>query len=233
MIFDLKIYFLLFLIYSFVGWVLEVIYTLFTDKKLTNRGFFIGPYCPIYGVGALLVVVFLSKFQQHPFALFILAVVICSVLEYCTSYVMEKIFKIRWWDYSNNKFNINGRICLETMIPFGVIACLLIYVINPFLVLNLNKLPESFLMVISLVFGVLLLADYITSFNIINNFKKTVKKASELDRTDDVNRYVRKVLFEKSFLYRRLIKAFPLIQNKLMNIKSVKKIKKIGKNKKD
>ena len=219
MIFDLKIYFLLFLIYSFVGWVLEVIYTLFTDKKLTNRGFFIGPYCPIYGVGALLIVIFLSKFQQHPFALFILAVVICSVLEYCTSYVMEKIFKIRWWDYSNNKFNINGRICLETMIPFGVIACLLVYVINPFLVLNLNKLPESCLVVLSLVFGVLLLADFITSFNIINNFKKTVKNVSERDRTEDINKYVKNLWLKKSFLYRRLIKAFPKIETKLKTMK--------------
>lgn len=219
MIFDLKIYFLLFLIYSFVGWVLEVIYTLFTDKKLTNRGFFIGPYCPIYGVGALLIVIFLSKFQQHPFALFILAVVICSVLEYCTSYVMEKIFKIRWWDYSNNKFNINGRICLETMIPFGVIACLLVYVINPFLVLNLNKLPESCLVVLSLIFGVLLIADFITSFNIINNFKKTVKNVSERDRTEDINKYVKNLWLKKSFLYRRLIKAFPKIETKLKTMK--------------
>lgn len=219
MIFDLKIYFLLFLIYSFVGWVLEVIYTLFTDKKLTNRGFFIGPYCPIYGVGALLIVIFLSKFQQHPFALFILAVVICSVLEYCTSYVMEKIFKIRWWDYSNNKFNINGRICLETMIPFGVIACLLVYVINPFLVLNLNKLPESCLVVVSLIFGVLLIADFITSFNIINNFKKTVKNVSERDRTEDINKYVKNLWLKKSFLYRRLIKAFPKIETKLKTMK--------------
>ena len=219
MIFDLKIYFLLFLIYSFVGWVLEVIYTLFTDKKLTNRGFFIGPYCPIYGVGALLIVIFLSKFQQHPFALFILAVVICSVLEYCTSYVMEKIFKIRWWDYSNNKFNINGRICLETMIPFGVIACLLVYVINPFLVLNLNKLSESCLVVLSLVFGVLLLADFIASFNIINNFKKTVKNVSERDRTEDINKYVKNLWLKKSFLYRRLIKAFPKIETKLKTMK--------------
>ena len=219
MIFDLKIYFLLFLIYSFVGWVLEVIYTLFTDKKLTNRGFFIGPYCPIYGVGALLIVIFLSKFQQHPFALFILAVVICSVLEYCTSYVMEKIFKIRWWDYSNNKFNINGRICLETMIPFGVIACLLVYVINPFLVLNLNKLPESCLVVLSLIFGVLLIADFITSFNIINNFKKTVKNESERDRTEDINKYVKNLWLKKSFLYRRLIKAFPKIETKLKTMK--------------
>lgn len=219
MIFDLKIYFLLFLIYSFVGWVLEVIYTLFTDKKLTNRGFLIGPYCPIYGVGALLIVIFLSKFQQHPFALFILAVVICSVLEYCTSYVMEKIFKIRWWDYSNNKFNINGRICLETMIPFGVIACLLVYVINPFLVLNLNKLPESCLVVVSLIFGVLLIADFITSFNIINNFKKTVKNVSERDRTEDINKYVKNLWLKKSFLYRRLIKAFPKIETKLKTMK--------------
>lgn len=225
MIFDLKIYFLLFLIYSFVGWVLEVIYTLFTDKKLTNRGFFIGPYCPIYGVGALLIVIFLSKFQQHPFALFILAVVICSVLEYCTSYVMEKIFKIRWWDYSNNKFNINGRICLETMIPFGVIACLLVYVINPFLVLNLNKLPESCLVVVSLIFGVLLIADFITSFNIINNFKKTVKNVSFEDKTEDINSYVKNILLKKSFLYRRLVYAFPRIEARIKDIKKVKMMK--------
>ena len=132
---------------------------------------------------------------------------------------MEKIFKIRWWDYSNNKFNINGRICLETMIPFGVIACLLVYVINPFLVLNLNKLPESCLVVLSLIFGVLLIADFITSFNIINNFKKTVKNVSERDRTEDINKYVKNLWLKKSFLYRRLIKAFPKIETKLKTMK--------------
>ena len=132
---------------------------------------------------------------------------------------MEKIFKIRWWDYSNNKFNINGRICLETMIPFGIIACLLVYVINPFLVLNLNKLPESCLVVVSLIFGVLLIADFITSFNIINNFKKTVKNVSERDRTEDINKYVKNLWLKKSFLYRRLIKAFPKIETKLKTMK--------------
>lgn len=198
---------------------MEVIYTLITDKKLTNRGFLVGPYCPIYGVGAVLIIIFLSGYKERPIGLFILAIVICSILEYFTSYIMEKLFKARWWDYSNNKFNINGRICLETMVPFGIIACLLIYIINPFLVSNLNKLSDTFLTVIAMVLAVLLITDYITSFNIINNFKKTVKNVSEGDRTEDVNKYVKNILLEKSFLHRRLIKAFPKIQTKLKNMR--------------
>ena len=219
MLLELREYFLLFVIYSVIGWIMEVIYTLITDKKLTNRGFLVGPYCPIYGVGAVLIIIFLSGYKEQPVGLFILAIVICSFLEYFTSYIMEKLFKVRWWDYSNNKFNINGRICLETMVPFGIIACLIVYIINPFFVNSFSKLPDAFLTVMAIVFAVLLIADYITSFNIINNFKKTVKNVSERDRTEDVNKYVKNILLEKSFLHRRLIKAFPKIQTKLKTMK--------------
>ncbi len=219
MLLEIRQYFLLFIIYSFVGWIMEIIYTLFTEKKLNNRGFLIGPYCPIYGVGCLLILLMLSKYQSHPFGLFTLAIVICSILEYFTSYLMEKLFKARWWDYSNNRFNINGRICLETMIPFGLIACLIIYIVNPFVVTQLNKLPENLLTISAIVLAVLFLIDVITSFNIVNNFKKTVKKVSIEDKTEDINKYVKKLLLEKSFLYRRLIKAFPKIEAKITKIK--------------
>ena len=133
MLLELREYFLLFVIYSVIGWIMEVIYTLVIDKKFTNRGFLVGPYCPIYGVGAVLIIILLSGYKERPIGLFVLAIVICSILEYFTSYIMEKLFKARWWDYSNRKFNINGRICLETMVPFGVIACLIVYIVNPFL----------------------------------------------------------------------------------------------------
>ena len=133
-------YFLLFIIYSMLGWLIEVSAFLISDKKFINRGFLIGPYCPIYGVGAIVMILTLSNYTDSPLILFVMSIVIFSLLEYYTSYFMEKIFKARWWDYSKKKFNINGRICLETMIPFGLLGLLAMYVINPFL----NNIIESF-----------------------------------------------------------------------------------------
>lgn len=117
-IMNIKNYFFLFLIYSILGWCMEISLCIFRDKKFVNRGFMIGPYCPIYGCGSILLTVFLSKLTEFPVGLFCSAIVICGTLEYFTSFVMEKIFNARWWDYSRKKFNINGRVCLETIIPF-------------------------------------------------------------------------------------------------------------------
>ena len=125
-------YILSFFLFSFLGWLVEIIYCLLLDHKFTNRGFLIGPYCPIYGCGCLLLIIFLHGSLKDPISLFLKSIVICAILEYFTSYIMEKIFKMRWWDYSNRKFNINGRICLETIIPFGLLGCLVMYVLNPF-----------------------------------------------------------------------------------------------------
>ena len=215
MILEIRDYFLLFMIYALAGWILEVIYALFADKKLTNRGFLIGPICPIYGVGCVLIILLLTPYKNHPIGLFVLAIVICSILEYFTSYFMEKLFKARWWDYSNRKFNINGRICLETMIPFGIVACFIIYIVNPFVVEILNKIPDTTLNILSIVLVIIFLIDIILSFNIINGFKKTIKNISLEDRTEDINNYIKNLLLEKSILYRRLIKTFPKIQTKI------------------
>ncbi len=222
----INIYFLLFIIYSIVGWIMETIYTLITDKILSNRGFLIGPICPIYGVGAVLIIILLSDYFTHPLALFTLAIAICSILEYFTSYIMEKLFKARWWDYSNNKYNINGRICLETMIPFGLIACLLVYIINPFIYNLLIKIPNNITQILTIIITILLITDIITSFNIVNNFKNTIKKASLEDRTEDINKYIKKLISKKSILHRRLLNAFP-------KIKSIETIKSKIKKKKD
>jgi len=207
-------YFLLFTIYSYIGWSMEVVYAFCLEKKFTNRGFYIGPICPIYGVGCLLIIILLSKYQSHPVGLFILAIVICSILEYLTSYYMEKLFKARWWDYSQKKFNINGRICLETMIPFGLIACLVIYVINPFIVETLNTIPNLILNALAIIVLMFFISDAIISFNIVNDFKKTVKKVRKEDNTEDINNYIKDKLLAQSILYRRLIKAFPKVETK-------------------
>ena len=130
--YDIRILFLLFLMYSFTGWAIEVIGKLIEKGKFVNRGFLVGPYCPIYGVGCISMILLLNRYIKDPFTLFIMSILLFSFLEYFTSYFMEKIFKIRWWDYSRRKFNINGRICLETMIPFGLGGMLIMYIVNPF-----------------------------------------------------------------------------------------------------
>ncbi len=91
----LAMYFLLFIIYSVLGWIMEVCLALYKEKKFINRGFLIGPYCPIYGVGCILLSVCLQSFASNPITLFLMSLVICSGLEYATSYIMEKIFKAR------------------------------------------------------------------------------------------------------------------------------------------
>ena len=100
-------YYLLFMMYSFIGWVVETSFTFYKSKKFVNRGFLIGPYCPIYGWGCLAIILVVGKDTSDILGVFLKAILICSLLEYFTSYFMEKIYNVRWWDYSNKKFNIN------------------------------------------------------------------------------------------------------------------------------
>ena len=119
-------YFILFMFYSFIGWIIEIINEIITEKRYVNRGFLVGPYCPIYGFGTIFMITLLTRYLDDFIVLFIMSVVICSLLEYFTSYIMEKMFKARWWDYSDKKFHINGRICLSNCIAFGVLGLLIV-----------------------------------------------------------------------------------------------------------
>ena len=215
-------YFILFIIYSFIGWCMEVLTVLIPKKKFVNRGFLIGPYCPIYGYGCLLIIILLKNNLDDPLALFLKAIVICSLLEYFTSFFMEKLFNARWWDYSNKKFNINGRICLETMLPFGILACLVMYVLNPFFESKINLLPDLAVLIIAGILFVIYLVDNIVSFKIISGFSKTVKKVAK-DSTEEITNKVRSVLKQKNILTKRLTEAFPKFQAKLKEMTRRKK----------
>jgi uncharacterized membrane protein len=200
-------YFLLFLFYSFLGWILEMVVCSIADKKVVNRGFLIGPYCPIYGSGCLLIISLLHKYQDDPFTLFIMAIIVCSLLEYFTSYIMEKLFKARWWDYSDRRFNINGRICLDNLVLFGVLGLLIFYVANPFFGGLIDRFNDNVLMVVTIVLFVVFIVDGIISLKVISGFKN-VAKSIHKDSTDEITSKVRELLLEKNWLYKRLIKAF-------------------------
>ena len=200
--------FLLFMLYSIMGWLLEVTCKLIEKHKFINRGFLIGPYCPIYGHGAILMILLLIKYQSDPLLLFTMSIVICSILEYFTSYIMEKIFKARWWDYSRRNFNINGRICLETMIPFGLLGMLIIYVINPVFVNLLARLSPNLTYTLAVILSAIYIADNIISFKIIYKFRSSIK-LYEKDSTEQISKLVKEEFLNRNILYKRLIKAFP------------------------
>lgn len=210
-------YFLLYLLYSIIGWVIEVMESFFSKKKFVNRGFLIGPYCPIYGKGALLVIFLLKDYLDKPFGLFTLSIVICSIIEYLGSYLLEKLFNTSWWDYSNNKFNINGRICLQTMFLFGICCMLVMYIINPFLSKIILIIPTKILNITAIITALLYITDISISFRLIWKFRK-VSQNAKIDSTEKVTEYVKKeILNKKKILYTRLIDAFPRL--KIIKIK--------------
>lgn len=211
--YDLRILFLLFIMYSFIGWVVEVVGSFIEKKKFINRGFLIGPYCPIYGIGCTTMILLLYRYIDDIVTLFIMCILLFSILEYSTSYIMEKLFKVRWWDYTQFKFNINGRICLEAMIPFGLAGIFVMYIINPMFLNALNSLPNIILTLFTIVIGILFIIDVCVSVNVITSLKSTAKKIKQ-DNTEEITTKVREILLNKTYIKRRLVKAFPKLKIK-------------------
>lgn len=220
-------YCILFFIYSFLGWIMEVTLTLITDKKFVNRGFLLGPCCTIYGCGCILLNLLLHNYTNNILVLFILTMFTCSSLEYITSFLMEKIFKLRWWDYSQMKFNINGRICLETMTPFSILGVLAIKYATPFFITNINKLSEKTILIISIILITLFIIDVIISLTIV--FKlKFVSKNIKKDSTLDIKNAIKKFIKNDIYVYERIIESFPnltkSLKEKALKLKKKSKI---------
>ena len=203
---NIKLYFILYIIYSFIGWVIEVIATSKDNKGFVNRGFLIGPYCPIYGTCALLMILILPN-QKNIFLLFLMSLLICSISEYLTSYVMEKLFKARWWDYSSRRFNLNGRICLKMSLGFGLLGVILVRYVNPFITSYLIKIPNNIVDIIFYILIIIFAIDNIISFKVVLKIKETTKFI-KMDNTKEITEKVKAIL-GNSFLVKRLLKAFP------------------------
>ena len=136
--------FLLLMIYSVLGWCSEMIYCSAGQRKLCEkRGFLNGPICPIYGHGALVVLLCLDGGCKNPLLTFLLGAVLTTLVEYVTSYAMEKLFHMRWWDYSQYKFHLNGRVCLLNSTLFGLASVFLCHFANPPIALWLTDLLAS------------------------------------------------------------------------------------------
>ncbi|OCN04214.1 hypothetical protein A4S06_03330 [Erysipelotrichaceae bacterium MTC7] len=171
---------LAFFMYAFLGWVCETIYVSVGKRHLVKRGFLYGCICPIYGFGALAVLYILDPFVAYPPLIFLLGVVVTSILEYVTSYGMEKIFHLRWWDYSSYKFNLNGRICLKNSFLFGIMGLALVYVIHPEILALIQALPEVTKYVLTGLLLGIFITDLTFSFVHALDINKALKRANAL-----------------------------------------------------
>jgi len=181
-------YFLLFIIYAFLGYICEVVYVYIITKKITNRGYLYGPVVPIYAFGALLIIIPLTEFEFSSFITdrwYLVALIGffgTSLLEYLTSFIMEKIFHMRWWDYSDKFLNINGRVCLRNSLMFMGLVLLVIYLINPFLnnaikyVMDIHALAYILAAILFVVFVTDIVFSTIKNINI----SKIILKLDEL-----------------------------------------------------
>ena len=204
--------FLLFFSYAVLGWCMEVSAKFVQFRRFINRGFLIGPYCPIYGVGALMITLLLKRYAGDPPALFAMGMIVCSVLEYFTSWAMEKLFHARWWDYSTKRFNINGRICLNTMVPFGLLGVVIMEVVNPLLYRLFGLLSETALMIVSAALAAGFIVDLCVSGVVMAHVRHD-NRVLDRDNTEEMSAKVRQAIAARGWMHRRLLDAFPHVRH--------------------
>ena len=152
---------LYFIIYSFLGWCCETVYCSILQKKFVNRGFLYGPLCPIYGCGALLVLYLLRDVQTSILPLFLSGMVVTTILEYLTSVLLEKLFHMKWWDYSAMPFNINGRVCLLNSCEFGALSVFVVMVLHPAVTRLVGRIPGPVQLLLAGLLSAVILTDTI------------------------------------------------------------------------
>ncbi len=213
--------FLLFFIYSFLGYIVESISVSLMEKKVVwNRGFLVGPYIPIFGTGAMTMILTLQKYKDDIVALFIMSMVVCLTIEYLCSLVAEKIFKLRWWNYSDKLFNINGRICLQNGILFGIGGVLIVKYVNTWIENLILLLPNSLMVTLSIILTIIFVSDTILSLHTVIKFNSSFKRYSA-DNTQEVKKKILEEL-QRNFLLNRLVKAFPNAKDKRDHYKQLR-----------
>lgn len=216
-LYKLQEYILLFFIVSILGWLIEIILKLINKHKFINRGFLIGPYCPIYGSGTILITFFLWKYNNDIFVLFVMSTLICSILEYLASYMMEKMFNARWWDYSQYKYNLNGRICLVNSLLFGLGGTILMIFIVPTLINIINLISINTQNIIIAILLFIYVVDNVVSFGVIIKLRDLRYKYKNKDNTEEITKMIKKSL-QSSIFIKRIKSAYPIVQNSFDDI---------------
>jgi len=188
---ELTTWILYFFIYAGLGWVFESLWCSIkaSPPHFINRGFLFGPICPIYGVGAVLMTFFIAPLGLNWFSEILLIMLVCSIVEYVASYVMEKKYHVRWWSYDNwYNPSINGRVSIGTSTAFGIGGYLIIHYIHPVVVGGVSGFPFGAKMAMSVVFMIIFLIDNYMSSAAASSVKHALK-GGHVDLTDEIKRY--------------------------------------------
>lgn len=186
--YPLPLLFLYFLWYSLLGWLMETTYCSIKEKLFVFRGFLMGPICPIYGFGALMMVLWLSRFSYNIFLFYIVATITMSAWEYLVAWLLEVTTHIKYWDYSNHKFNLKGRICLSTCLYWGVAAYVAIYWIHPASVRLFQYLTPFWQTLLAVVLLVVTLADTIGTIRRLALTSEFLQKAERVRKELEIQR---------------------------------------------
>ena len=202
---------LLFFAYAFLGWCIEVTLKYFQFHRFINRGFLTGPWLPIYGSGAALITIAvkgLSPLESSVGTTFMVSFILCGVVEYMTSFVLEKRFHARWWDYSQKPMNLHGRVWIGNLILFGLGGVLIVEMINPLLLRLSGHLSFILRETLAIILSSIFTADYVMSHFVLKLVKTGVEN-SEADDTEAINKEIRLLLNDRSFFHRRFAEAYP------------------------
>ena len=212
-----------FIIYSIIGFIIETTFGLITKGVIESRkNFLYGPFCCIYGVGGLVAIVGLQKFKKNNYTIFLGGAIIGSVVEYFISLIGEFIFHIKWWDYSNLPFNINGRICIAFSVLWGFLAIFFVRNLHPHVEKFVNKFSKKTIKIIA-IFGIIFLSINLTITSLaLEVFFARLVKDYDLELKDMDNYIVRigdlynnpkiKEISDKIFTNEKMLKTFPNIK---------------------
>jgi uncharacterized membrane protein len=224
-----------FIIYSFFGWIMESALKTYVQKKFVNSGFLYGPYCPIYGFGAVFMYLFFQGLKNNIILLFIIAVFTMSLWEYIVGWLLEKIFHTKYWDYSNNKFNISGRVCLTNSICWGILGVIFIEALHPFIIEKIDLIQANILTFNVIMICIVMIIDTIVSIVKVTNITSKLEKLKEITETikekieeldkkqvnkESIQAVIDELKYKQTTLRRKLIrqtnhlkKAFPTIKS--------------------
>ena len=218
-----------FVIYSFLGFILETIYALIVGGVFESRkSFLYGPVCAIYGVGATILITLLERYKGNKLKLFFGGILVGSLVEYLISLIGELIFHVKWWDYSAMPFNINGRICIYFSIMWGFLAIILVRWVNPKIMKLVDKIPHKKQAWITGIFVVIMFIDWIISSIALEFFYARLVKEKKIDiqtkseyviqayENEDVRNFVDSIWDDET-----MIKSFPNLRVTLVNGESV------------
>lgn len=152
------------------------------EKRIINTGFLRGPFCPIYGIGAIIMILFLGTFEKKPIFLFCISIIILTAWEYVVGVFLEKVFHTKYWDYSDHKFNFKGRICLTNSIYWGILGVLFVKYIHPFIQEVIAKVDKTMLNYVVIIVFIILLVDTITTVINVKSIKTTLEKIESINK---------------------------------------------------